>query len=122
MATPRIETEAFVGWRGRLHAAVRRTAPLPPRTRVNGEAWVMDSWSTKPEVIVTSRDFATQLEAAGALEVYRALMDGATKTAVDPLARSWSVKVRHVTGEISQTVRGTFRLVAIWKLQVEAAP
>ena len=122
MATPRIDTEAFIGWRGRLHAAVRRIAPLPPRPGVNGEAWVMDGWGTTPDIIVTSREFPTQPEANDALETYRAMMDGSTKTAVDPMGRSWSVKVKNVTGEVSQTVRTTFRLVALWKLQVEAAP
>ena len=122
MATPRIDTEAFVGWRGRLHAAVRRIAPLPPRPGVDGEAWVMDGWGTNPEPITTSREFPSQAEATDALDTYRAMMDGSTKTVVDPMGRSWSVKVRNVTGEPSLTVSGTYRLVAVWKLQVEAAP
>lgn len=122
MSTPRIDTESFIGWRGRLHAAVRRIAPLPPRPGVDGEAWVMDGWSTNPEPITTSREFPTQGEADDALASYRAMMDGSTTTAVDPLGTVWSVKVRNVTGESSQTVNRTYRLVAVWKLQVEASP
>lgn len=122
MATPRIDTFAFIGWRGRLHAAGRRMAPLPPRPGVSGEAWVMDAWGTQQEPIVTSREFTSQPEANTELAGYRALMDGSTYAVTDPMGRPWSVKVANVTGEVSQTVRATFRLVAIWKLQVEAAP
>lgn len=122
MATPRIDVHAFIGWRGRLHAGVRRIARLPPRTGISGEAKVMDAWGTVPESIVTSREWATQPEAEQALEDYRALMDGSTVPVIDPLGRSWSVKVDSVVGDISETGRKTYRLVATWKLQVEAGP
>jgi len=122
MATPRIDGFPFIGWRGRLHAAVRRIARLPPRPGVSGEAKVMDAWATNPEPIITSYELQTKPDAEAELADYRALMDGGTKTAVDPLGTSWSIKVDSVTGEISQTPSKTFKLIATWKLQVEAAP
>ena len=112
-----------IGWRGRLHAARRRMAALPPRPGVNGLAWVMDGWETNPEPITTSAEFSDAAAAGTALANYRALMDGATKTAVDPVGTSWSVKVKGVSGEISLTTRANVcRLIATWTLQVEAAP
>jgi len=121
MATPRIDTHWFIGWRGRLHDSVRRIARLSPRPGVSGEAKVMDAWATNPEPIVTSRTFPTLLEADAALTAYRALMNGGTVTTVDPLGRVRSVKVDSVTGEPSWSPLGYYRLVATWTLQVEAA-
>ncbi len=116
-----IASYTVTGWRGRLYPAQRRIASLPPRSGVNGEAWVYDGWETNPEPIITSAEFATLVLAQGARENYRKTMDGTTKTAIDPLGESWSVKVQKVVPEISATVTGTFRLVATWTLQVEAA-
>lgn len=81
----------------------------------------MDGWGTNPEPIVTSRTFPTQLEAEAVLEQYRALMNGTTLTAVNPLGKVWSVKVDKVTGEVSWTPNNNFRLIATWSLQVEAS-
>jgi hypothetical protein len=120
--TPRIDNQAFIGWRGRLHAAVRRMAPLPPRPGVDGEAWVMDGWQTNPEPIITSATFFDEADADSAMADYRSLMDGTTVIAVDPLGDVWSIKVKSVIVDKSQTVLGYFRLVANWTLQVEASP
>jgi hypothetical protein len=119
---PRIDDQAFIGWRGRLHEGVRRIASLPPRTGRNGEAWVMDGWVTNPEPIVTSREFATMVDAETTLAAYRAMMDGSTRTAVDPLGRTFNVKVKKVVGDPSVTPTRTVKLIAVWTLQVEAAP
>lgn len=81
----------------------------------------MDAWGTAPEGLVTSTELAKKPEAESKLQEYRLLMNGQTVTAVDPLGRSWSVKVDSVIGEISATPYGTFRLIATWTLQVEAA-
>jgi hypothetical protein len=82
----------------------------------------MDSWQTNPEPIITSQSFASEATAHTALEAYRALQSGATFVAVDPTGRSWNVKVSSVVGEPSLTPQATWRLVATWTLQVEAAP
>ena len=90
----------------------------------------MDAWATAPSTIVTSREFPTEPEAEATLEEYRALMNGTTVTAVNPLGRTFSVKVNSVVGDVSATVssavsarqRNVYRLVATWSLQVEAGP
>lgn len=82
----------------------------------------MDAWQTNPEPIVTTNEFDYEFDADDELAVYRGMMDGSTYTAVDPRGQSWQVKVIAVNGEISQTTTGTFKLVATWNLQVEAAP
>ncbi len=112
-----------IGWRGRLYPAQRRMARLPPRPGVTGEAWVYDQWQTNPDEIVTRAEFSSLALAQAAETNYRKLMDGATKTAVDPLGVSWSVKVVGVVCEVSATtVANVFALVARWQLQVEAVP
>jgi len=117
-----IGTYTFTGWRGRLHAAVRRLAALPPRPGVNGTVWVIDGWETNPEPIVTSDWYAIPSDATADLNRFRALMNGSSVDVIDPVGQYWSVKVKSVTGEQSESPDGRTWLVCTWQLQVEAAP
>ena len=111
----------FTGWTGRLHLSTRSMAKLPKRPGVTKAAWVMDTWETNPEDIITSIPVADASTAVALLNSYRRLQDGATKTVTDPLNRQWSVKVVKVTGETSQKPNGSgLRLVARWTFSVEA--
>lgn len=122
MALPSIDGLTFTGWRGRLHHAVRRIARLPPRPGINGEAWVMDGWATNPEPIVTRAAFANDTLAAAEIASYRALMDGSTVVAVDPVGQSFNIKVVEVIAHPNFSADGTYVVEATWKTQVEAAP
>lgn len=117
-----IATYTVIGWQGRIYPAQRRMAKLPARPGITGDAWVYDGWATNADEIVTRAEFATLILAQAAESLYRQTMDGTTKTAVDPLGVSHSVKVIGVVCEVSATTVSTvFALVARWTLQVEAA-
>jgi hypothetical protein len=112
----------FTGWQGRLHAASRRIAPLPPRPGVNGRGYVVDAWGSEPQQIATvDAQFTSASLAQDELDAYRTCVDGGTVTAVDPLGNSWTVLVENVVGTIDQLQSGKFRLAATWTLTVVAA-
>lgn len=112
----------WTGWDGQLVRSQRAIELAPPRPGTNDQVLLLGGWQTQPQRLVTRKLYAGATPLADALAdelVCRQTMDGASKPVVDPLGRSWAVRVLGVQCRRFALIDGRALLEVEWELLVE---
>lgn len=112
----------WTGFEGTLFRSHRRIIPLPVQPGSNDQALAIGGWTTEPVRIISRRVYTGVSALSDALNgelTCRQTMTGAATTVVDPLGRTWPVRVLRVQCRRYRLITGAVVLEAVWDLLVE---